>query len=56
MSDLVRQGKVRHLGICEAIGEVKFRDTHGSLLTRRWRKADSNFWSHLERRCGRGET
>jgi hypothetical protein len=26
-----------------------------SLRTRRWRKADSNFWSHLERRCGRGE-
>jgi hypothetical protein len=23
--------------------------------TPRWRKADSNFWSHLERRCGRGE-
>jgi hypothetical protein len=20
-----------------------------------WRKADSNFWSHLERRCGRGK-
>jgi hypothetical protein len=23
------------------------RQTQGSLLTRRWRKADSNRWSHL---------
>jgi hypothetical protein len=23
----------------------------GSLLTRRWRKADSNRWSHLRQRC-----
>jgi hypothetical protein len=22
---------------------------HGSFLTRRWRKRDSNFWSHLQK-------
>jgi hypothetical protein len=24
----------------------------GSLVTRRWRKADSNRWSHLRQTCG----